>query len=388
MDFIFENYHIQSAEANNTINLELPLGPLQRALKSALGSTAATLRLTKRDGVPVLSMTIHTTTKEGAGTGGGQFGGGGPSGAGGAALGGRNASPDPFGDDVFHQESLELTLKREREKVITQDIPVRVLHPDTVETIMQPKVREPDVNIQLPPLLQLKAISDRFTRLATAASSHSGGGGGASARGGAGGSSGGPSPKLELSANMHGSLRLRIATDSLDVTSVWDRLENPELDPAELAAPLEEHPSTRFREAGPDRWATVRVDGRDWSKVLSVGRLEGRVIACFAHDHALILYVYVPQYGDAAAEDSVVTVGCNPLLLHPTCIMCPRPFLRGPMADSNRSSTTSRLTAYDIVMRWPRMEMEFGCFGRFLFCDYLPRSFPGNGIKDPETRGL
>ena len=31
MDFIFENYNIQSAEARNTINLELPLPPLQRA---------------------------------------------------------------------------------------------------------------------------------------------------------------------------------------------------------------------------------------------------------------------------------------------------------------------------------------------------------------------
>lgn len=284
MDFIFDDYHIQSAEAANTINLELPLAPLQRALRSALNSTACSLRLTKRDGIPVLSLTIHTSTRELPG----------PSGFG-AAHANQRSEYDPD-DGVFAAEPLEFTLKSrgEREKVITHDIPVRVLHPDTVETIMQPKVREPDVHIQLPPLLQLKAISDRFTRLAATSST-------SSTRGQA------ANPKLELSANMHGSLRLRIATDSLDVTSTWDKLENPDLDPSQLGVPIEEHPSTKFREAGPDKWATVRVDGKDWSRVLSVGRLEGRVIACFADDHALILYVYVPQYDVAGGEDSVVT---------------------------------------------------------------------------------
>jgi HUS1 checkpoint protein len=297
VDLIFDNYHIQSAEPNNTINLELPLGPLQRALKSAVGSSYANLRLTKRDGIPMLSMTIHTMTKDGAQDARG-FGG-----AGGFPGGGRHSNPrdaDPFADnsDLFPQESLELTMKREREKIITQDIPVRVLHPDTVETIMQPKVREPDVHIQLPPLLQLKAISDRFTKLAVASSSTSTTSN--TSRGG-----GTQNPKLTLSANMHGSLRLRLTTETLDITSVWNGLENPELDPSQLAMPLEEHPSTKFREAGPDKWATVRVDGKDWSRVLSVGRLEGRVIACFADDHALILYVYVPHVDDVGAEDVV-----------------------------------------------------------------------------------
>ncbi len=255
----------------------------------------------------MLSMTIHTDTKGGSGEArGGQFGGGGGGGGGGR---GYNAGDDPFGDstDHFHQESLELTMRREREKVVTQDIPVRVLHPDTVETIMQPKVREPDVHIQLPPLLQLKAISDRFTKLALTTSTGRSGGGGSS-----------QNPKLELSANMHGSLRLRLVTETLDITSVWDGLENPELDPSQLNMPLEEHPSTRFKEAGPEKWATVRVDGKDWSRVLSVGRLEGRVIACFADDHALILYVYVPHSDDVTHED-VVTVS-SPFLSLPSCL--------------------------------------------------------------------
>lgn len=275
MDFIFEGYNIQSNEPNNTIDLELPLQPLQRALKSAMNSISASLRLTKKAGIPILSMTITTTTNHGTS----------------APAANRPPNDDPFDDDeTFPTEHLETSLRREHEKIITQDIPVRVLHPETVETIMQPKVREPDVHIQLPPLLQLKAISDRFTKLALASSSAA------------------KAPKLELSANMHGSLRLRITTESTDISSVWSNLDNPELNSDELNMPVEDHPSTKFQRDGPSRWATVRVDGKDWSKVLGVGRLEGRVIACFAHDHALILYVFVPHYDDPSAEDSVVTV--------------------------------------------------------------------------------
>lgn len=81
---------------------------------------------------------------------------------------------------------------------------------------------------------------------------------------------------------MHGSLKLSIATDALNISSVWTGLNNPELDPRQVedGADLEEHPSMKLKAAGPDAWSTVRIDGRDWGKVLSVGRLGGRVIAC------------------------------------------------------------------------------------------------------------
>lgn len=289
---------------SNIINLELPLNPLQRALKSAINSDHAILRLTKKDGIPVLSMTIHTTPEQRANEprSGIPF----HNHRTGSTTQQRRNDQDSMDDDPFadaDMEALELTMRREREKIITQDIPVRVLHPETVETIMQPKVREPDVHIQLPPLMQLKAISDRFTKLASTTATSSG-----RERGGGSGSNG---PKLELAANMHGGLRLRINTEALDIESVWNGLANPEIDPAQLTVPLAEHPSTLFREAGPDKWATVRVDGRDWSKVLSVGRLEGRVIACFADDHALILYAYVPQFDDPTGEDACVTVSSS-----------------------------------------------------------------------------
>ena len=140
-----------------------------------------------------------------------------------------------------------------------------------MEGIHEPRVREPDAHIVLPSLIQLKAISDRFTKLAMATSS-----------GGIRSGGGNNVPKLELAANMHGSLKLSIATDSLNISSMWTGLTNPELDPNQINPEegLEGHPSTLLRERGPEAWSTVRIDGRDWGKVLSVGRLGGRVIAC------------------------------------------------------------------------------------------------------------
>jgi HUS1 checkpoint protein len=257
IESIFEDYTIQSAAPNNTINLELPLPPLHRALKSAINATSASIRLTKKDGVPVLSLTIITNTISSGNSANG-------------FLNGANA--DPFGDNVFREESLDANT-RDRETVVTQDIPIRVLTAVSVEGIHEPRVREPDAHIVLPSLIQLKAISDRFTKLAIATST-----GGTRS-----GSSSSAIPKLELAANMHGSLKLSIATDSLNISSVWTGLTNPDLDPRQVEdgeAGLEDHPSTKLKAAGPDAWSTVRIDGRDWGKVLSVGRLGGRVIAC------------------------------------------------------------------------------------------------------------
>ena len=170
---------------------------------------------------------------------------------------------------------------RERETIITQDIPIRVLSPQVVEGIHEPRCREPDVHILLPPLGQLKAISDRFTKLALASRTHTGGGGGS------GFSNLGP--RLEMSANMHGCLKVGIKTDAMTVKTVWTGLNNPELDPEQVQGGEEgvrHHPSTRMKELGSadgkseEGWATVRIDGRDWGKVMSVGRMGGRVIAC------------------------------------------------------------------------------------------------------------
>lgn len=253
IDSIFDDYNIQSAAENNTINLELPVPPLHRALKSAINATSASLRLTKKDGLPILSLTIITST-----------------GQGGAGFLKATQNIDPFGDDAFEEEPLDNNLGRSRETIITQDIPVRVLTADSVAGIHEPRCREPDVHLLLPSLVQLKAISDRFTKLASTTSTM-------------GPSTSGRGPILEFSANMHGSLKLSISTDALNISSLWTGLTNPDLDPGQVeggAKGIQQHPSEIMKAAGPDAWATVRVDGRDWAKVLSVGRMGGRVVAC------------------------------------------------------------------------------------------------------------
>lgn len=168
---------------------------------------------------------------------------------------------------------------RERETVITQEIPVKVLHQSTVDGLHEPRCRDPDVHIILPNLAQLKAISDRFTKLAA---SNAKSGTGASLASAATG------PKLQLSANMHGSLRIGITTDSLRISSVWTGLTNPPLDPRQMqGTDIEELPSERMRRLGNSAenddeagWAKVRIDGKDWGRVLSVGRLSPKVVAC------------------------------------------------------------------------------------------------------------
>lgn len=163
-----------------------------------------------------------------------------------------------------------------RETIITQEIPVRVLAPDTVAGLHEPQTRDPDVHIILPPLMQLKSISDRFTKLALADTKP-------------GSASTAARTRLEVSANMHGCLKMSIRSDAMNISSIWTDLSNPELDPGQVSGgeiSIAEHPSTRMKMLGSadgrseEGWATVRIDGRDWGKVMSVGRLGGRVIAC------------------------------------------------------------------------------------------------------------
>ena len=270
----------------------------ERALKSAQNAIAASLRLTKKDNVPLLSLTITTTTLNRAA----------PSSSERNGLGTQNEFESFDAPDDFREESVEFFGVRntDRETTITQDIPIRVLAPASVDGLHEPRCRDPDVHITLPNLMQLKSISDRFTRLAMSTKSTS--------RTGFANSTAGP--RLELSGNMHGCLRLALNTDNLRISSLWTGLENPELDPDQVAdgeAGLAEHPSTRMKALGDETgqsdegWATVRVEGRDWGKVLSVGRLGGRVIACFCHEHAIILYVFIGGEETGMGE-SVLTV--------------------------------------------------------------------------------
>ena len=252
----------------------------------------------------MLSLTITTVTanSSSAPTGSASFNGRSGFGA------NEDGDDDPFNgtDDFREDQSVDFFSRGgDRETTVTQDIPVRVLAPASVEGLHEPRCREPDVHITLPNLMQLKSISDRFTKLALSTKT---------GRTGLNNSTAGP--KLELSGNMHGCLRLSLNTDSLRISSLWTGLDNPELDPEQVPDGedgLTNHPSTIMKALGDatgqsdEGWATVRVEGRDWGRVLSVGRLGGRVIACFCHEHAVILYVFIG--GDEAGNgESVLTV--------------------------------------------------------------------------------
>ncbi|KAK6004254.1 hypothetical protein QM012_009104 [Aureobasidium pullulans] len=304
IDQIFETYTIQSAAENNTINLEVPLQNLHRALKSAQNASHASIRLTKKNNIPLLSLTITTAIFAGAPKP--TFQSGPP-----VEYGYNTGFPpgDEFGNQFPTDDVDEPVYDRpNRETIITQDIPIKVLSPAVVSGLHEPRSREPDVHIVLPPLLQLKSISDRFTKLAVSSTktpNGSSGFRGSTTR----------TPKLELSANMHGCLKLRLKTDAMDISSRWTGLSNPELDPTTVEGGEEgiaQHPSTLMRTRGDpegisdEGWAVVRLDGKDWGKVLGIGRVGGRVIACFCNEHALILYVYLPNEEVDVAE-SVIT---------------------------------------------------------------------------------
>jgi HUS1 checkpoint protein len=212
--------------------------------------------LTKKDNMPMLALTIVTTSSSNSY----------------AAFPTATANNN---DDEFDGSYDNSFGGGPRETIVTQEVPVRVLGPDTVAGLHEPQCREPDVHIILPPLMQLKSISDRFTKLALVGKS---GLGSTAAR-----------TRLEMAANMHGCLRMSITTDAMSISSVWTDLNNPELDPGQVQGGeigIAEHPSTRMKQLGSadgrsdEGWASVRIDGRDWGKVMSVGRLGGRVIAC------------------------------------------------------------------------------------------------------------
>lgn len=284
-DAIFDESTYTLASNTGSINLEVPIGALHRALRSAVNgtggvsTTSAQLRLTKKGSVPLLALTIlassWTTGKNAIGVEDGRPGDA-------ETGGGSGISSGP----------------RERETLISQEIPVKVLHEDAVQGLHEPRCRDPDVHIILPSLAQLKTISDRFTRLATidskttpATTTTT------TTANNPQNTTTAPSPKLELSANMHGSLKLSIGTDSLRIASVWTGLVNPALDPAQLSSQtdVDQLPSERMRAIPADNptadgpgtadgaetgWAKVRIDARDWGRVLSVGRLSPRVVAC------------------------------------------------------------------------------------------------------------
>ena len=185
----------------------------------------------------------------------------------------------------------------------------------------------------------------------------------------------GTGTRLAIAATPTGLFRLALHTDTLNLSTTWSGLHNPELDPREIPGGAEgvaNHASTRMKERAARRsqrqnrlgnrpvirggaegrsmfetaeevdedsedsdegggdgevWAEVLVDARDWGRVLSVGRLPGsRVVCCISDRQAAVMYVYPPGeegLGAGAEGGSALTV---------SWILTPHPGARG--ADS------------------------------------------------------
>ncbi|KAL2912765.1 Checkpoint protein hus1 [Polyrhizophydium stewartii] len=112
-DTLFEDYRIESA-SDNHIWLEVNGDHLLRALKSGSKSVQMIMRLSKKEGLPVLSFTITNQSRTG------------------------------------------------KLVILVQDVPVRVISPEKTEEFREPVAPEPDVHILMPPILTLRTIAERM----------------------------------------------------------------------------------------------------------------------------------------------------------------------------------------------------------------------------------
>ncbi|ORX93116.1 cell cycle checkpoint [Basidiobolus meristosporus CBS 931.73] len=210
---MFVDYRVESAHENE-IYLEIQLEYLLRALKSCIGSLDVNMKLTKRDGLPTLSFTIANQSRTG------------------------------------------------KEVLLTQDIPIKVLTPNQMETIKEPLVPEPQVHIMMPPLLSVRTIVERMRNI---------------------------SDHVIVSANMNGEFTLRVESEAVQVETFYKSLINPELDLSQVDASRQ--PSLN---RDPENFAFARIDIRNFIKFLHSYHVSpSNVVCCIIEDHALVLYVYV-----------------------------------------------------------------------------------------------
>ncbi|RUS19648.1 hypothetical protein BC937DRAFT_87159 [Endogone sp. FLAS-F59071] len=113
---IFTNYHIDSA-AENEIFLEFQVDYLLRALRSAQNAVDVMMKLTKKNGVPLLSLIMSHSSRGG--------------------------------------KRLELV----------QDIPVKVLSPNQMASLKEPVCPLPQVYIMMPNLQNLQMVAERMKAL-------------------------------------------------------------------------------------------------------------------------------------------------------------------------------------------------------------------------------
>lgn len=71
---------------------------------------------------------------------------------------------------------------------------------------------------------------------------------------------------------MAGQFKMRLVNDAVKVESLWKGLNNPNMDLDQALQSTGDRPQ--------DEFAKVTVDGKEWGKVLKVGGLAKKVIAC------------------------------------------------------------------------------------------------------------
>ena len=298
LETIFDAYDLSSNQPQNVINLEINAQNLHEALRSTLDTPSRQLALVKRQGTPYLCLTIrkispwkrarqqqaqhqqrHPQPLHGEDPD--------------AAAGDGDGDGDGDGEALLPPRGVPAAAEPpdDNATVIVHEIPVRVLKPERLAALHEPQIPDPDVFIHLPPLPALKAISDRYTRLASTSTSTSTSRPRPGTGAGSAGLDGQRAAKIDLAATMHGKLRLSLEREGvLALKSTWEGLENvrpaaEDLEGGEEALAM--HPCTRMlemgagaeEERGEAAWARVRVDGRDWGRVLAVGKCGGDVVA-------------------------------------------------------------------------------------------------------------
>ncbi|KAJ2502535.1 Checkpoint protein hus1 [Coemansia sp. RSA 1972] len=110
---LFASYRVESLHSNE-IYLEFHIDNLQRALRSAHNSQSATLKLTKKQNLPVLSLSVQSMSSTGHTT------------------------------------------------LVCQDVPVRVLTPEQVRAMREPEVPDAHVHIMMPTLSTIRSVVERM----------------------------------------------------------------------------------------------------------------------------------------------------------------------------------------------------------------------------------
>eukprot|EP00123_Amoebidium_parasiticum_P000063 comp101594_c0_seq1/m.48740 comp101594_c0_seq1/g.48740 ORF comp101594_c0_seq1/g.48740 comp101594_c0_seq1/m.48740 type:complete len:283 (-) comp101594_c0_seq1:191-1039(-) len=116
-NLVFDSFLIESKHENNEILMEISLDNLLRALKSAQSASQVTVRMTKKNGMPFLTLDI-------------------------SVMGAHN-----------------------NQRTIVQDVPIVVLRHELSVEYQEPNLPHPEVNIFLPSLKVLRGIIDRMKTL-------------------------------------------------------------------------------------------------------------------------------------------------------------------------------------------------------------------------------